>query len=100
MNEVEKSKVVERLVGEGVSENDAWVLADDMTDEEYYDEPKDWIIQTTQEFNVTYRISGEDCDNAADAWASLQAGNGDCMDQVPDGISATFEESSIEREAD
>lgn len=55
-----------------------------------------YIIQTTQEFNVTYRVEAA---NPGAAWSALLDGEGECVDQQPADINARMADSSIEEDA-
>jgi hypothetical protein len=57
----------------------------------------EYVIQTTQEFSVTYRV---EADSPEGAWQKL-IGNDELLsadDQQPGGIVGTFDDSYIEEE--
>lgn len=56
-----------------------------------------YIIETAQEFQVTYRV---EADSPEEAWEALMDGEGICEDQMPGDIIDTFDGSSVEEDVD
>jgi hypothetical protein len=54
----------------------------------------EYLIETTQEFSVTYRVTA---DSPREAWDQLiNETTAVCDDQVPGEITGTFDDASIE----
>lgn len=56
-----------------------------------------YVIQTTQQFNVTYLV---EADSPEAAWAALVSGEGaaENIDQAPADITGSFEEADIKED--